>query len=303
MRFFFISIADTRREFIESALNVISHYNRRLGVEVGVLVRWTKWRKVKPLYGLHERYGVKLFVDSAGFEQLVGGDVSNPLFPYKYASWFNRFSDTVDYVAVPDIPVHGRREFFNKHKRMRLINETIKRSKLFVSSVEDKDKVILVLQGYEVDEYKYSLSMYLGDPVFHDTRSLAHGNGDYYRVLAVGSVCVRKPESAGKTTVIAGGLGAGTLFKFMDEFLGSKWQDWIRGFHFFGLHTSAIRRYGRHKLFYGSDTGAYGLNFKWKWKTTLGCEKPDAKCYAKAIEKQILVSLRSLLNKDITKYI
>ena len=301
LRHFFVSIADTRKSYIEAMVNVVSYYNEKLKgrVNIGILVRWTKWKNIPPLYRLHEKYGLKLFVDSAGFEQLSSNaDIVNPMFPFKYASWYNRYSDTIDFIAVPDIPVHSRDKFFDSGTRLKLINETIRRAKIFTMISHEKEKIILVLQGFELEEYVYSFIQYMLEPVFSETRSMIHKNNDYYRVFAVGSVCVRKPEASGKTTKMAEGKAAGTLFQFMKQFLNHDWGD-IRGFHFFGLHTAAIKRFGKHAMFYGSDTGAYGLNFKYKWKTTLKCRELNEECYAKAIEHQLRVSLNSFFNKQL----
>ena len=308
MRFFYIAPSDTSN--IDVVFEVVSSWNERLrklrGIQVGVLIRFAKWRRACTPCRLAEKYNVPLFVDNGAFEYLSATALERQELDSSvierwiihYSSWLANWYNYVVAAAMPDIPVHGRK-FLDRAVRVRRIETTVllhERFARILRRIEPAavEKAIVVLQGYTVDEYEYSLELLSGKhDLLGDTQSFS-GRGPYSGIFGVGSVCVRKPSARGKTGVLADGAAAGTLHSFMNEFLNHEWPGLVRGFHFFGLHTEAVRRYGMHRLYYASDTGAHGLNYRYKWRTRLGCRSPDTECYARSIESQLRTTLGPL---------
>lgn len=311
MRFFYIAVGE--RRFVEDVVSLLTDFNsfsRKYGVTVGLLIRFTNWSSACLPCKLAEKYDVPLFVDNGAFSFLTTRDLdSNSVLDRatlcrwvtKYSRWWCSWHNYATAMALPDIPVHGRR-FVERKTRLERIRLTAELHRMMVRMIrhcgDAVDRAVAVLQGYTVDEYMLSYKLYAETPELADIPSLS-GRGVYGGVYGVGSVCVRKPSSAGKTSVLAEGKAAGTLHEFLRRFLNADWDSGVRGFHFFGLHTEAVRRYGRHRLYYASDTGAHGLNFRWKWRTFLKCKQPDKDCYLKAVEHQLKTSLAPLLTKQL----
>jgi len=313
MKFFFICIAETK--YLEDIFNLLSQYdevfNKHHGIRLGILIRFTKWRSCKPCK-LAERYNVPLFVDNGAFDYLSKTDLEKESLSHsvlekwvtRYASWVSTWYPYVTVAAMPDVPVHGR-EFLPHELRLKRIELTAKLHARFAQLLKRLDpgslsRVLIVLQGFTVEEYYYSLRLHLENfDVLADTLSLSSNGRPYAGVFGVGSVCVRKPSAKGKTALLAEGKVAGTLAQFMREFLGFDWPRDIRGFHFFGLHTEAVRSFSSHPLYYGSDTGAHGLNYKYKWRTRLKCSSLNKDCYLRAVETQVRLTLSPYLNKPI----
>lgn len=310
MRFFFIALAETR--YLEEIFQAIDEYNARLskerGLSVGVLVRFSKWKRVCLPCKLAEKYNTSLFVDNGAFTYLSASALEQEHLDEHvvkkwladYSRWINTWHNYVTAAAMPDVPVHGR-EFLPKSLRAHRIWFTAQLHKLFAKMVRQAlHKMIVVLQGYTLREYYDSLRLHMENyDVLGETLSFNPGRDPYGGVFGVGSVCVRKPSSKGKTAVLAEGRAAGTLRDFMKEFLGFQWPGGLNGFHFFGLHTEAVKTFSMHPLYYASDTGAHGLNYKYKWRTRLGCQRPDAECYRRAVENQIRLSLSPYLSQPL----
>ena len=313
MRFFFVALAETK--WIEDIINdAIKPFDERLwktrGVRVGILVRFTKWRGVCIPCKLADAYNVPLFVDNGAFEYLSKTDLERPHLDMRvlhrwlsdYARWLTSWYTYATAAALPDIPVHGR-DFLPADIRLDRIVLTSRLHTMFARMLrglepEAMRKTIIVIQGFEVHEYQLSAALNL-TPELTETCTLA-GGCEYHGIVGVGSVCVRKPSAAGKTAVLAGGVAAGTLRSFMREFLAARWPREIRGFHFFGLHTEAVHHFAMHPRYFASDSGAHGMNYKYKWRTVLGCRRLDKECYVRAVTDQLRRTLRPLLNTVLT---
>ena len=314
MRYFYIAVAETR--FLEDIFNVIKAWDEKLqkirGVRVGILIRFAKWKRGCLPCKLADAYSVPLFVDNGAFEYLSKSDLEERTinasvlerWVREYASWIASWYPYVTAAAMPDVPVHGR-EFLPADVRLERIVLTNRLHSRFYRLVRAQEpealrKLVIVIQGFEVHEYQLSASMNLS-PDYAETCTLG-GGCPYHGIVGVGSVCVRKPSSRGKTALLAEGKAAGTLSAFMREFLNARWPRELRGFHFFGLHTEAVRQYGMHPRYYASDTGAHGLNYKYKWRTVLGCRKlGERECYIRAVESQLRTTLSSLLSLEINR--
>ena len=307
IRYFYIAIAEQRTNVLEDVANLLSSYTTKLPLRLGILVRFTKWFTCQPCK-IAEKYDIPLFVDNGAFDFLKGRldnhlvyDVLLDKWVRRYVSWLQAWYNYVTAAALPDIPVHGR-DFVGPQERLNRIRLTARLHDLAIKQLRRCEpwalaKSVPVIQGYELWEYQYAATLL----PFHETATTV---GDDYRgVVGVGSVCVRKPSAKGKTGVLASGVAAGTLRGFMREFLDAKWPREIRGFHFFGLHTEAVHAFAFHPRYFASDTGAHGLNFRWKWKTFLRCRQPDGECYLRSVEHQVRTSLSPLLhNRALTVF-
>ena len=310
MRYFYIALAETK--WLEDIFAKIKEYDDVLrgarGIRVGVLIRYAKWRRVCIPCKLAEAYDVPLFVDNGAFEFLSKSDLEERELPmdklrrwvYDYARWLSTWHNYVTAAALPDVPVHGA-DFLPADVRLERIVLTNKLHLMAARLLRRSGalgKTIIVIQGFEVHEYQLSASLNL-TPELVETCTLS-GGCPYRGIVGVGSVCVRKPSAKGKTALLAGGRAAGTLRGFMHGFLSARWPREIRGFHFFGLHTDAVRAFAMHERYFASDTGAHGLNYKYKWRTFLGCSELDKQCYVRAIEDQLRRTLAPLLNASLT---
>jgi len=312
MRFFFIAVAETK--FLDAVFEVVAEYGKllwkRRSIRLGVMIRFSKWKGICKPCLLAEEYGVPLFVDNGAFDYLTRADLERPLLSEAtllkwiedYARFARRYAKYCVALAMPDIPVHGR-DFLPADVRLQRIVLTAKLHKRFARMLRREpdilQKFIVVIQGYTVGEYMLSWELNTSPDVYETQTFCTSSECEYGGVVGVGSVCVRKPSARGKTGVLASGVAAGTLAEFMREFLDARWPREIRGFHFFGLHTDAVRHFWSHKRYYGSDTGAHGLFYKFKWRTILGCKALDKVCYAKAVEKQIRITLGPLLEQTL----
>ena len=314
MRYFYIAVAKTRH--LESIFNVVAEYSDELwrvhGVRVGVLIRFAKWKKGCHPCKLADMYGIPLFVDNGAFSYLSAAELENPSLDSakirkwvtEYASWSSTWYTYATALALPDIPVHGR-DFLPPDLRRQRIELTARLHAWFARMLRRAEPAALehfmaVLQGYTVEEYMYSLKLHTQNiDDLGETASFNPGREPYGGVFGVGSVCVRKLSAGGKTALLAGGKAAGTLHDFMREFLSADWPRPVTGFHFFGLHTDAVRRWGLHSRYYASDSGAHAMNYKYKWRTVLGCRRLDEECYRRAVESQIRKTLAPFMSHQL----
>lgn len=302
MRYFYVAPADAR--YIEDTIALISKWdekmNRYWGLRVGILLRFTIWNDCKACR-LAEKYNVPVFVDNGAFAYLTGSGAPSPKWLPDYYLWLKRWGNYITVAALPDLPVHGR-EFYPGPERLRRIKLSIRLHREFARMLkwmpDVLEKTILVLQGYLLEEYLYAYKSMREVAELRETCTMG-GGCPYHGVYGVGSVCVRKPSSRGQTSVLADGKAAGSLHNFLREFLNYRWLEDVRGFHFFGLHAEAIQRWGHHPRYYASDTGAHGMNYKYKWRDVLGCRAPDKQCYLKSIEHQLKRSLAPYLSRSL----
>jgi len=305
LRYFLLAINDREKhDEIARYLRFLNSLLEKKGTEtrIGALIRYTSFRTGCSPCRAYKSEGVLLFVDNGAFTYLSKADLDKSLhighikdrWLRDYFRFIKENSDRIDVFALPDVPVHGK-HFVEREERARRIEMSARLHKEFYEMLSRKHseaigKALAVLQGFELDEYLTSYDMLKrlelkGTLSFPDRSSV---QTPFTGVLAVGSVCVRKPSSKGKTAVMADGRVAGSIYEFIEEFLGHpNWDVTISGFHFFGLHVRATRRYKDHVRFHSSDTGGHALNFKLKWRTFLKCEKPDTKCYIKSIARQV----------------
>ena len=313
MRFFYVAVAETRRDMLEAIIDTIKEWNEKLRgrVEVGVLVRYTKWRS-RPCTPcrLAKENNIRVFIDNGAFTYLTADDLEGMpdirklyRWRYDYAEWLRRNLEDYDFAAMPDIPVHGRR-FLGPAERRERIKLSSWNQALFLELAPPavRERLVPVLQGYEVSEYSYSYRLLDKYGVLEETAYDPYIPNHYTGILAVGSVCVRKWSANGKTGVLAEGEAAGTLKRFLEEFLAGCCLD-VRGFHLFGLHSEATAWFSLHSRFFATDSGAHGLNYKFKWRTVLGCAAPNTpSCAAKAVNHQLKRTLAPLLSSSLEAY-
>ena len=311
VRFFYIAIAAGKRSYVERALDVIEEWNgktRPLGIQIGALLRFTN-SNARPhcmACKLAKKRGLPVFIDNGAFTYLKSldskvnpWDVDRWLWDYKL--FIEKFQDTIDYFALPDIPVHGRR-FVPPPERVERVKLSARLHRRFLDMIPRKawPKAVPVIQGYTLVEYEDSYWSLARNGVLNVTAYME--SEDYHGIVAVGSVCVRKPSSKGKTGLLADGEAAGTLDPFIQEIL-EYGEIPAGGFHFFGLHREAVSKYGRHERFHASDTGAHGLNFRLKWKTFLKCKRQDEECYARSIQHQLQVTLKPIMKTALARWL
>ena len=311
MRFFYVAVAETRRDMLEAIINTIKEWNEKLKgkVEVGVLVRYTKWRNRECIpCKLAKENGIRVFIDNGAFSFLTAEDLETwprlQVLDYwlrDYAEWLVEHESEYDFAALTDLPVHGRR-FLGKRKRLqRIMLSTLLQARL-LSLLSDRvrPRMVPVLQGFTAGEYLWNYDLMEKLELLEETAY--GGSGEYSRVLAIGSICVRKPSANGKTGILADGAAAGTLGRVMHLLL-NHFPPGVQGFHFFGLHREAVANWGRHPRFYAADSGAHGLNYKFKWRTVLGCTAPNTPdCAGKAVDYQLKRTLAPLLSSSLEAY-
>jgi hypothetical protein len=232
-----------------------------------LLTRWDWFLTVKRELGLPEpgilfvpdkkykeldAFGIPLALDNGAF-QLLKADFDGPLILSDGAvqKWLSSLAEATcwheyEWSALPDVPVHGRR-FVKASERSRRIELSASLHSLFLSRFSFCGKPVAVLQGYEVDEYLYSLKLLEARGVLEEALPF----------LAVGSVCVRKDSSLSK---LADGKAKGTA----SDFVGSLLSAVPRRLHFFGLHGRFVKRWREHWKFRSSDSGAGGAVFRWE---------------------------------------
>lgn len=297
MRFFYLAIAETRRDIVEAIIQTIAEWNNsrvKGRVKVGVLVRYTKWRSREciPCRTATE-HNIPVIIDNGAFTFLTSTCLETRLDPFSlarwrmdYAVWLSSNTELYDYAVLPDIPVHGRR-FLDEKNRLERIKLSARNQELFLrvyGGILPLSKLVPVIQGYTIGEYSYSFKLLSKSGVLKGT---AYEDGDYKGILGVGSVCVRKWNSKRRTAKMTGGKVAGSLNEWLPVFLSKCCRE-VRGFHFFGLHSNAVRAYGRHPRFYSSDSGAHGYSYKYKWRSRLGCKAPNTpECASRAVEAQL----------------
>ena len=314
MRFFYVALAETRKDILEAIVGVVREWDERAkskGVRVGVLVRYTKWRSRECIpCKLARENGLPVFVDNGAFSFLTAKDLEGTPDPYTlarwrqdYAQWLVNHSEDFFLAALPDIPVHGRR-FLAEPERAARIRLSTRNQELFVKtygSILPLEKLVPVVQGYEAREYEESYRQLEASGVLEATAFNTYSNV-YEGVLAVGSVCVRKWTAKSKTGVLAEGKAAGTLKDWLPGFLSGCCRGAL-GFHLFGLHREAVSAYGWHPRFIASDTGAHGFSYKYKWKTVLKCRAPNTPdCAARAVDRQLRRTLQPLLLRSLVEY-
>ncbi|MEO2151340.1 MAG: hypothetical protein ABGW50_01615 [Thermococcus sp.] len=293
----FFAIADKR--YYSTSIPFIAHIQSSIlskhGVRAGILVRMGKF--TKELARMCEEHGIYLFVDNGAFDILTKDILDKPirnisklrLWALKVADFIAKQHTDVDGVALPDVPVHGK-EFVPRKERMDRIYTTAELHRLAVEHITKRDpealsKAVAVLQGYEPGEYVASLTLHQRN--LPDEIASFYGENDVFGgVLAVGSVCVRKPSNAPSGRRSASGKGTNTLDQLMSFFMTSPVLKPYR-FHFFGLHMTAFRKYWRYPRFASADTGGHGLDFRLKWRTILKCSEPNAECYNRALLLQV----------------
>lgn len=307
MKFFFVALAETKH--LEDIFAKIAEWDERLrklrGIRVGVMIRFTKWKRACTPCRLAERYNLPLFVDNGAFSYLSTSELEEEhidssvlrRWVVDYAGWMRTWHNYVTAAALPDVPVHGR-DFLPPLLRGHRIWLTAQLHVMYARLArETLPRMVVVLQGFTVEEYAKSLKLHLENyNLLGETLSFNPNKEPYGGIFGVGSVCVRKLSAKGSTALLAGGKAAGTLKEFMKDFLAYEWPELVRGFHFFGLHTEAVRWFHSHPRYYASDTGAHGLAYKYKWRTVLGCRRLGRECAVKAVEAQLKTTLGVLAN-------
>jgi len=201
-----------------------------------------------------EYAGPKYALDNGAF-QLLKADFDGQLTldDLNLDSWFSRLAQSAssgcwDWVALPDLPVHGKK-FVEAHERVNRILLSARLHRLFLQRYYGEVLTTFrpVLQGFTTEEYLYSKRLVdqLRNEYTLDT------------VYAVGSVCVRKPSST--TRHLAEGKARGTVDE-LRELLDLT----NAPLHFFGLHGRFVRSLREHPNFFSADSGAAGLVFRWE---------------------------------------
>jgi len=257
MREFYIAIRATNKQ----AEYVVKNYDRLKAVQKELNLPEVGFLMIprRDLIRIATEYpDVPMALDNGAFQFLkVDLDVHVDITEDMIKKWFENLNKAQRarewrFVALPDIPVHGKR-FVKIKERLYRIQLTLELHERYLETYGYDRQLRPVLQGFTAHEYHISYYLY------YEHLELARLD----HVLAVGSVCVRKNSSL---TYLADGRARGKM-DFMEPLLNSDelYHHQI-GLHFFGLHGRFVKRWKDHPRFYSSDSGAAGSVFKYEIK-------------------------------------
>ena len=286
LRVFLVSIHETGmlRVVLEALARLDAVFRECCGVRIGLLANWVKWRGLVPwLAAAKRRYGLVVLVDSGAFSAPV-----EPREVVGYARWACSVHRFVDGFLMPDRLVLGEP---GARGRLEAIDETVRAHVLWAlvaSRCGAHRRGVAVLQGLYPDEYLETLVQLLEYAeeysVLAETLSLGGGGGPFAGVYALGSLKARGWRARHPLR--------GTLKRLVKEISGL-----IPGarFHLLGVHGRDLHRLWHLDSVHSADTGAHGLNYTKKHRDVLGCNGLDSECYARAVEYEVVSSLRPLL--------
>lgn len=257
MQEFYLAVRATGKQ----AEYVVANYDRliRLQKELDLPRLGFLMIPRKDLISIAKEYpDVPMALDNGAFQFLkLDLDAHADITEDMIAKWFDNLSRAQrarewEFVALPDIPVHGRK-FVNIKERLYRIQLTFELHRRYLEAYGYDRQLRAVLQGFTPHEYHISYYLY------YENLDLSMLNP----VLAVGSVCVRKNSGL---TYLADGKARGKM-DFMYPLLNSTelFTNQI-GLHFFGLHGRFVKKWKDHPRFYSSDSGAAGSIFKYEIK-------------------------------------
>jgi len=261
MEWFYLAVRATGRqyEFVISKYDYFKYVQKELNLPyIGFLLV-----PRKDLIHIATQYpDVPMALDNGAFQFLKSTnlDLHVDINDTMVTKWFENLNKAQrarewHFVALPDIPVHGKR-FVPALERLHRIELTFKLHEWYLTKYDYNRVLRPVLQGFTPHEYHVSFYLFL------EHLDLSRLNP----VLAVGSVCVRKNSSL---TYLADGKARGNM-DFMEPLLNSKeLYRYQKGLHFFGLHGRFVKKWKDHPRFYSSDSGAAGSVFKYEIKDIL----------------------------------
>ena len=287
LRVFLVSVHETGmlRYVLETLARLDAVFRGCCGVRVGLLVNWRKWRyRVEWVVGAKRRYGLVVLVDSGAFSEPV-----DPVDVVRYARWACSVHRFVDGFLMPDRLALRER---GARGRLEAIDETVKAHALWAlvaSGCGAHRGGVAVLQGLYPDEYLETLAQLLEYveeySVLAETQSMSGNGGVFAGVYALGSLKARGWRAPSPLR--------GTLRRLLGEL-----EDLLppgTRLHLLGVHGRDLHQVWHLDSVYSADTGAQGLNYTKKHRDVLGCNGLDPRCYAKAVEHEVLSSLEPLL--------
>jgi len=285
----FVAVAETRTDVVAEIVSVVAEFSVRLRrrAQLGVLVRYTKWRRRRCLPCVTAMdAGLPVLVDNGAYEFVSSGlgSIDVARWHEDYARWLETNDGTYTLAVLPDIPatpggVPSARE------RRRLLRLSAESQARFVAGFWRRVPVwrmVPVTQGFTISEYNESFDMLAGAGVLSYT-AYSSGAGDYRGTLAIGST---RYWSA----------GAASIEERVAEILDACCPA-ARRFHLLGAQQALVHY--PHPRLGGVDTGAHGHALKRRWRTDLKCDAPNKPdCYRRAVE-QLLARWAEVIDRNI----
>ena len=203
------------------------------------------------------------------------------------ARWLRGVQRLVDYVLVPDRPAAlcAANGTLDRGCGDGAVEETVMLARRFLELVEryglDHEKLVPVIQGYDVESY---LRCY-GELV----ALLGERLGSIPRLWALGSAKLwgwrsRDRERRGRLRELLAALESRLNVQL----------------HLLGIHGRDLHRVYYYDIVYSADSGSQGLNYRYKWRTVLGCKRFTAECYRRSVEYEVALSLAPVRNARLT---
>ena len=278
LRVFYIAVHETRglMDTLRFIAGLSERLGGRIGVRLGILANWLRWGTLRSYLEYARRAGLTIMVDNGGFQGQAD--------PGRLARWACINRELYDYILVPDRPAalclgDGT---LDAKCAAKAVEETIVMARRFIERVAScgvpAEKVVPVVQGYDVDSYLRGFTMLR--EAYMEVYGVEPG------LVAIGSAKLwgwrsRDRERRGRLRQLIVRLG---------RMLG----DGVR-LHLLGVHGRDLWNVYAERIVHSADSGSQGLNYKYKFRTVLGCRTLTAECYRRSIEREVTISLKPLL--------
>ena len=282
LRAFLVSVHETGalHDIIAVLAELDKVYTDCCGVRVGLLANWLRWRNLRGYLELAKRLGLIVMVDNGGFQ----GSVE----PEALARWLRGVQRLVDYVLVPDRPAAlcAANGVIDRGCGDGAVEETVRLARRFLELAErygiDHEKLVPVIQGYDVESYLRcygELAALLGERLGSTPRLWALGSAKLWGWRS------RDRERRGRLRELLAAL-----------------ESRLNGvqLHLLGIHGLDLHRVYYYDIVHSADSGSQGLNYRYKWRTVLGCRRFTAECYRRSVEYEVSLSLAPVRNARLT---
>ena len=278
MELFLIAVHETRGllDTIRFIASLSERLERRAGVRLGILANWLRWGTLRSYLEYAKKHRLAIMVDNGGFQGLVD--------PERLARWACIHREIYDYILVPDKPAalclgDGT---LNAECAARAVEETARMAKAFMERVAScsvpAERVVPVIQGYDVESYLHSYTAL--------REVYANIFGIEPRLVALGSAKLWGWRSKDRER------------RKRLRWLVTRLQERLHGsarLHLLGVHGRDLWEVYAERIVYSADSGSQGLNYKYKFRTILGCKTLTVECYQRSIEREVMLSLKPLL--------
>ena len=271
LKLFLVAVHEVRG--LGSTLRLLADLDRvyaeRLGVRVGLLANWLRWRRLTGFLAYAKRLGLTVMVDNGGFQ----GSVS----PVELARWARSNREHFDYLLAPDRPVAlcvDGSAGLDERCAEGAVEETLRLHRVFIREARGvEEKILPVLQGHSPEAYI----------AFLDNVEEMGYRTDY---AALGSAKLWQSRSRDRAR-------RGRLEWLVYTLNSSLAGRGVR-LHLLGIHGRDLAKVAGYAIVYSADSGSQGLNYRYKWRDVLNCSKLDEECYAKSIAREVALSLEPL---------